>query len=165
LIVLHLTISFSKLTVKVRVDTEISRLYRLLFLARNSAINLGVKTTVCPLVNNNCTNDWSLPLTVFTNKNNNKILESHLNEIKLEEKSAIPENDKLQYGKTRKGITYTASGHLSGWGQNGTFKYCPYQHMNMSRGIIVATSGRLYKSFQKTSGKEVNRSSQIIKCR
>ncbi len=157
--------SFAELTVKVRVDNEISHLYRMLLTARNAAVNTGKDTTLCPLANNVCVEDWALPLTVFTDANNNKIFEKHLDEKILKEKPAIPSLDKLQYGKHRKGVTYSASGALSNWGQNGTFKYCPNNHAGQSRGIIVATSGRLYKSFQGKSGQDRNRSGKAIICR
>lgn len=157
--------SFAEFTVKLRVDNEISTLSRLLLLARNTAINSELSTTICPLKNNICVDDWSLPITVFIDPNENQHYEPTLNENRLDTKLAIQANDKLQYGKYRTAITYTASGHLSGWGQNGTFKYCPYQHADKSRGIIVATSGRIYKSFQRKSGKETNRSGRLIKCK
>ena len=156
--------SFLDLTIKLRVDKEISILYRLLLITRNTAINSGIDTTLCPLVNNACTDDWSLPLYVFLDKNNNKQFEPQNNEKFISMKEAISVNDKLQYGKNRVGITYTATGHLSGWGQNGTFKYCPKNHMEKSRGVVVATSGRVYKSYQSSTGKDKNRSGTIIIC-
>lgn len=156
--------SFAELTVKVRVDNEISHLYRMLLTARNAAVNTGIKTTVCPLVNNVCSDNWALSVYVFSDQNNNKVFEKHLNEEILLTKDAIQQSDKLQYGKNRTAVTYTPSGHLSGWGQNGTFKYCPFNHAALSRGLIVATSGRVYKSFQRKSGKETNRSGKVIRC-
>jgi type IV fimbrial biogenesis protein FimT len=157
-------------TVKLKVDNEISHLYRLLLTARNSAINSGQATTVCPLdKSNQCSSDWSKPLYVFNDINDNKQFEPNNNEKVISMKAAINEQDKLQYGKNRIGVTYTSTGHLSGWGQNGTFKYCPKNHANKSRGIIVATSGRLYKSYQATKGKhkgkDKNRSGTVNICK
>ncbi|MDO6446496.1 GspH/FimT family pseudopilin [Colwellia sp. 1_MG-2023] len=156
-------------TVKLKVDNEISHLYRLLLSARNAAINTGKSTTVCPLNDANyCTNDWARSIYVFTDSNDNKRFEPNNNEHIIVMKGAIDEQDKLQYGKNRVGVTYAATGYLSKWGQNGTFKYCPKNHANHSRGIIVATSGRLYKSYQsqtgKHQGKDKNRSGKIILC-
>jgi type IV fimbrial biogenesis protein FimT len=162
--------SLAKYTVKLKVDNEISHLYRLLLSARNSAINSGKPTTVCPLDDeNNCSGDWAKSIYVFTDENDNKRFEPNDNEQIIVMKAAISIQDKLQYGKNRLGVTYTSTGHLSGWGQNGTFKYCPKNHLNQSRGIIVATSGRLYKSYQSTTGKnkgkDKNRSGIVIFCK
>ncbi len=154
----------AEFTVKTRVDNEVSRLHRLLQLARNSAINSGSNTTICPLVNNICTDNWALQIFVFNDGNNNKKLEKNFNEKILSVKGAIRVKDKLHYGKNRTAITYTASGSLSSWGQNGTFKYCPFSHASMARGLIISTSGRVYKSYQSTTGKEVNRSTKVIRC-
>ena len=161
--------SLMEFTVKLKVDNEISHLYRLLLSARNAAINTGKFTTVCPLNDENyCTNDWTQSIYVFTDTNDNKRFEPNDNEHIIIMKEAIDEQDKLQYGKNRNGVTYASTGHLSGWGQNGTFKYCPNNHAEQSRGIIVATSGRLYKSYQSQSGKhkgkDKNRSGKIILC-
>ncbi|GLX77157.1 type IV minor pilin protein FimT [Thalassotalea insulae] len=155
--------NFTDFIVKLRVDNEISTLYRLLLTARNSAINSGQDTTLCPLVDNTCVEDWSKALYVFTDANNDKQLNN--NDAIIAMKPAIENDDKLQYAKGRTGITYKASGHLSGWGQNGTFKYCPNNHANKARGIIVAISGRLYQSFNKGNNKQdVNRSNTYITC-
>lgn len=157
-------------TVKLKVDSEISHLYRLLLSARNSAINSGQPTTVCPLdEQNHCSDDWAQSIYVFNDNNDNKRFEPNGGEQIIVMKSAISAQDKLQYGKNRTGVTYSSTGHLSGWGQNGTFKYCPKNHANQSRGIIVATSGRLYKSYQsmtgKHKGKDKNRSGTVILCK
>jgi type IV fimbrial biogenesis protein FimT len=157
--------NFIDLTIKLRVDKEISLLYRLLLATRNSAINSGQTITLCPLNSNNqCSADWTLPLYVFTDKNDNKQFEPQANEKIITMKAAINRQDKLQYGKSRIGLSYAPTGHLSGWGQNATFKYCPINHANKSQGIIVATSGRIYKSYQSHSGKNKNRSGTVIIC-
>ena len=162
--------SLANYTVKLKVDNEISHLYRLLFSARNFAISSGKPTTVCPLDNNNrCSDDWDQSIYVFTDSNDNKHFEPNDNEQIILMKGAISKQDKLQYGKNRTGVTYSSTGHLSGWGQNGTFKYCPKNHAAQSRGIIVATSGRLYKSYQSKTGKykgrDKNRSGTVIICK
>ena len=57
-------------------------------------------------------------------------------------------------GSAKIGLTYSPTGHLSGWGQNATFAYCPQNHANKSQGIIVARSGRLHKSYQNENRKK-----------
>jgi len=157
--------SFIDLTIKVKVDKEISLLYRLLLTARNTAINSGQTITLCPLNNQNqCSADWTLPLYVFSDSNDNKQFEPQINERIITMKAAINHQDKLQYGKSRIGLSYAPTGHLSGWGQNATFKYCPINHANKSQGIVEATSGRIYKSYQSHSKKNKNRSGKVIIC-
>lgn len=153
-------------SVQMKVDNEISQLYRLLLLTRNSAINSGSTTTLCPLDKGNiCDTNWQNTLYVFTDLNDNKQYDPLNDEKIISMKKAIPANDQLQYGKNRIAITYRSTGHLADWGQNGTFKFCPNNHADKSRGIVVATSGRIYKSFKTVKEIEKTRSGKRIFCR
>ena len=140
--------SLNNFIVYTRVDNEIFTLHRLILIARNTAISANSKVTLCPLDSNGrCKNLWHQELSVFIDINNNKIY------------------DKLQYGKTRIGLTYAATGHLAGWGQNAIFSYCPKGHNDKNRGIVVATSGRAYVSAaNKTNQKNIRRTGALIKC-
>jgi len=158
--------SLNNFIVSSRVDNEIFTLHRLILTARNSALTHNTSVTLCPLNSKSqCKNSWHLELSVFTDNNNNKVYEPTLNERMVVQKAPIKAGDKLQYGKTRIGLTYAATGHLLGWGQNATFSYCPEYHNDKSRGIIVHTSGRAYVSAaNKTNSKDVKRSGAKIKC-
>ncbi len=135
--------SMSSFIVQLRVNNEISMLQRLLLTTRNYAINSGDRVILCPLtVRGSCTTDWHKELSVFVDYNNNQIFDA-IDEKIITTKAAIKTGDKLIYGKGRTKVTYQPTGHLSGL-SNGTFRYCPYQHMDMSRGIVIARSGRLY---------------------
>jgi len=151
-------------TVKLRVDNEITAISRLLLVARNTAINANQTVTLCPLDSaKKCSNNWHNDISVFTDLNANKQVD--LNDKVISIKAGVNNGDKLQYGKTRKGLTYASTGHLSGWGQNATFKYCPKHHADKSRGIVVAVSGRIYRSFNNsTSLLDKNRSGRKIIC-
>ena len=152
--------------IELRVDNEISTLCRLLFITRNSAINENKTVTLCPLNNKNvCVNQWNDTLSVFVDANNNKIYEPTSGERIITVKQSIFEGDILQYGNTRNGLTYAATGHLSGWGQNATFKYCPKDNSEKSRGIIVSVSGRIYTSSDDNAAqRDKNRSGIAITC-
>lgn len=152
--------------IKMRVDNEVFHVHRLLLLSRNAAINSNVKVTFCPLdEQNQCINRWHKELSVFTDINNNKVFEPWKNEKLLAHKAAIKPGDILSYGTSRRGLTYAETGHLSGWGQNATFSYCPQNHPEKSRGIIVARSGRSYISTLNNSGTaNVRRTGQKIIC-
>jgi len=155
--------SLTEFIIKLRVDNEISSLYRLLLTARNAAINSGSTATLCPLENNICSENWQDDISVFIDNNNNQQLDNQ--EKIIATKSAIDTADKLLYGKSRKAITYAHTGYLAKWGQNGTFRYCPKNHANKARGVIVAVSGRLYKTFNVENGKQdKSRSNKYIIC-
>ncbi|SEK29938.1 type IV fimbrial biogenesis protein FimT [Colwellia chukchiensis] len=157
--------SLNSFLVNIRVDNEIYSLHRLILTARNSALTKNTRVTLCPLNSQGeCKNLWHNELSVFTDSNNNKKYEPALNEQLVAQKAAIKVGDKLQYGKTRIGLTYAATGHLSGWGQNATFSYCPADHSSKSRGIIVHTSGRAYVSENHKNKGDRKRTGAKIKC-
>lgn len=157
--------NLSVFIVKLRVDNEISELFRLLLSARNAAINANQNVTVCPLNDaSQCNTDWQGQISVFIDTNNNKILDIANNEFVIRSKANIKSGDLLVYGKKRDSIIYQPTGRLSGL-SNGTFRYCPQEHSSLSRGIIIAQSGRLYASSDlNNNGIDENRSSVEIKC-
>jgi type IV fimbrial biogenesis protein FimT len=159
--------NFSAFLSQIRVDNEIYVLHRLLFTARNAAINTSLPVTICPLNDENqCTTQWQNEISVFIDLNNNNTYEASNNEILLRTKSAIKNDDKLQYGLWRSRIIYAPTGRTAGWGSNGTFKYCPKDYPEQSRAIRIATSGRLYISSDiDQDGREEVRSGSEINCR
>ncbi len=152
---------------QLRVDNEISTLHRLLFSARNAAINTQLPITICPLnEQNSCTSQWQNELAVFIDLNNNNTYDPIENETLIRTKPAIREVDKLQYGIGRNRIIYAPTGRTIGWGSNGTFKYCPRNYPDKSRAISISTSGRLYASSDiDNDGKDEVRSGSEINCR
>lgn len=155
--------NFSDFIVKLRVDNEIFQLHRMLLITRNSAINSGQKAMLCPLDSTQkCTDQWQKKLSVFVDVNNNKIFDANEKLIKI--KAAITTEDKLVYGKGRNKIIFKPTGQLSGLA-NGTFRYCPKNHKNHSRGIVVARSGRVYQSSDiDHDGIDENRGGKEINC-
>jgi len=155
--------SYSDFIVKMRVDNEISQLYRMLLITRNAAINSGHKAIICPLDNSfQCTDQWQKELSVFVDVNDNKKFDA--NEKVISIRAEIHTGDKLVYGKRRKKITFKPTGQLSGLA-NGTFRYCPSNYKNHSRGIVVARSGRVYQSSDiDNDGIDENRGNKEINC-
>lgn len=155
--------NFNEFIIKMRVNNEISTLHRMLLITRNIAINSGQKTILCPLENNlQCTTNWQNKLSVFIDTNNNKLFDANEKVLKIRPK--ITTGDSLLYGKGRDKITFSPTGHLSGLA-NGTFRYCPKNHKNHSRGIIVARSGRIYQSSDiHNDGIDRNRGNKEINC-
>jgi len=159
--------NFTEFIIKIRVDNEISQLQRLLLVARNSAINYNQNITVCPLDDQlQCTSDWRGAISVFIDRNNNDRLDTNINETIIRIKEAIKLGDKLQYGLRRFRLKYAPTGRTTGFGSNGTFKYCPKNYEQYSRAIIVSTSGRIYLSSDiDKDGKDETRSGSEIVCR
>lgn len=166
--------------VKIRVDNEISEMQRLLLTARNMAINTGKNTTVCPLSGSDCTNNWHNEISVFPNDANTlangiKYTGSTtttdvdgnsttvINDELVKVKEAIKSGDKLQF--THTSIIYKPSGQLLTPTIASTFKYCPKDQADRSRGIDVSISGRSYiSSDTDNDGKDEDRSSNEIVC-
>jgi len=155
--------NYNDFIVKMRVDNEISQLHRMLLITRNTAINSGQRTIICPLDNAlKCTTQWQNELSIFIDVNDNKEFDN--NEKIISMKASINSNDKLVYGKGRTKITFKPTGQLSGLA-NGTFRYCPISYKKYSRGIIVARSGRLYQSSDiDNDGIDENRGNKEISC-
>jgi type IV fimbrial biogenesis protein FimT len=159
--------SLNDFIVRTRVDNEISILHRMLLLARNSAINNELYVTICPLNSKaECSGDWRNEISVFSDINKNRLYEPSKGESILKIKPAIKNDDKLQYGKNRNALIYGPTGHLVIWGGNATFKYCPKNHADKSRGIVVSTSGRVYETiYNDKHSQDTNRSGKVLICR
>ena len=157
--------SFNDFIVQLRVDSEISRLSRLLLAARNHAINNECNVIICPLkINGVCSVDWHKELSVFVDTNNNKKFDRDDNELLIATKSSINSGDILKYATNRNKITYQATGHLFGL-SNGTLRYCPKGYEEKSRAIVIARSGRFYATTDNNKdGQDETRSNQKIVC-
>ncbi|MFT6987855.1 MAG: type IV fimbrial biogenesis protein FimT [Psychromonas sp.] len=155
--------SMSDFLVKMRVDNQITEMQRLLLTARNMAINTGKNTTVCPLSGGACTNNWHNEITVFTNGDNDYDEYKAPSDEFVKVKEAIKSGDKLQFPHTS--LIYKPSGQLLTPTIASTFKYCPKDQADRSRGIDVSISGRSYiSSDTDNDGKDEDRSSNEIVC-
>lgn len=157
--------SMNNFIVKMRVDNEISEMQRLLLTARNMAINTGKNTTVCPLVGGNCNANWQGQISVFTNSANtlaNGNSFAGTDEL-VKVKEAIKVGDKLQFTDTS--VIYTPNGRLLTPIINRTFRYCPKDEADSSRGIDISVSGRSYTSSDiDNDGKDEDRNGTEIIC-
>tara|TARA_R110000803_G_scaffold149508_2_gene214885 strand:+ start:8848 stop:9441 length:594 start_codon:yes stop_codon:yes gene_type:complete len=157
--------SLSGFILQSRVDNEISELHRLLLTARNSAVNNGKNVTVCPLSGTSCGTNWQNELSVFTNNGNslanNKSFDS-ANEELIKVKAKVASGDSLKFSQTI--IIFSPTGRLVSGG-NGTFSYCPKGNTDLSRGINISLSGRLYKtSDTDNDNKDENRNGTDVSC-
>lgn len=150
--------------VRMRVDNEVTEMHRLLLTARNSAINTGLNTTVCPLntaTPQTCTNNWENDISVFTNTTAvTNIMDGTDTLIKI--KAAISNTDELKLSNAG-AIIYTPSGRTLTSNAN-QLTYCPHGYSEESNGIDISTSGRAYIGNENSSGKYVDRDNNVFKC-
>jgi len=157
--------SLSQFMVQSRVDNEITEIHRLILSARNSAINSGKNVTICPLSGTSCTTNWQNELSVFINNDNtltnNKSYDS-ANEELIKVKSTIATGDTLNFSQNV--IIFSPTGRLISGG-NGKFSYCPKGNSDLSRGVEISLSGRVYTtSDSDNDGKDNNRSGTNVSC-
>ena len=157
--------SLNRFMVQSKVDNEISELHRLLLSARNSAINTGKYVTICPLNGTNCTANWENELSVFVNSDNtlaNNIVYNAANEELIKVKSQVSDSDTLNFSQNV--IIFAPTGRLVSGG-NGNFSYCPTGYTDLSRGVEISLSGRVYATADTNNdGKDNNRSGTIVTC-
>ncbi|QTL35362.1 MULTISPECIES: GspH/FimT family pseudopilin [Pseudoalteromonas] len=108
---------------------------RHLTLARLHAITHQTPVTICPLVNNRCTNFWHQELTIFTDRDERAYFDK--NDAKLMVLSEIRASDTLDY--PRAAITFKHTGTLKGFG-NGTFVYCTQRLTGAPLGLALSVS-------------------------
>ena len=153
---------FSDFQVKMRIDNEVSELNRLLLTARNSAINSGMNTTVCPLSSSStCTNDWSGDISVFTNATGDTD-KFDGNDTLIKVKEAIKAKDTVEISNNAI-ITYTPSGRTLQSTAN-QLTYCPSEGAGYSNGVDISTSGRSYIGTQNSSNSYVDRMNNTFEC-
>ena len=156
--------TLNQFLVKMRIDNEVSQLYRLVLSARNSAINMERNVTLCPLSGTNtCTNAWGGELSVFIDLDNDNIFEPANNEALLKVKPAIQNNDTLTYAGFSR-ITFAPTGQLSA-ALNSTFVYCPQGFDDLGRAVLLSASGRAYQSSDiDNDGQDEDRNGNEVDC-
>ena len=149
--------------VRMRVDNEVSQLYNLALLAKNQAVNTEEIVTMCPLVNDSCTDDWEKEGSVFIDVDGDGNFDSGDNDSVIKVKEAIKTGDALEF--PRSSLSFAPTGRLTGGLVNGTFAYCPKNYPDYSRGVILFRSGRAYLSTDSNGdGKEETRGGSVISC-
>lgn len=136
--------SLSNFYARYRAESNIKLIQQTLMLARNHAITLGKKVTVCALVNNECDANWQSGLTAFIDINGNYQLDS--NEHTIFVTNAFSQQDVVICNRIA--FRFRPDGLASG--TNGTLKYCPSDiHSPYSKSVIVNQAGRARVSTAK----------------
>jgi type IV fimbrial biogenesis protein FimT len=123
----------SELKANFSVMADKNSLLTLVKSARETAIINNTYTTVCRLKNNECT-DFSSPLTAFSDKNNNKALDSDETVIAS---AQISSNAQVYWNRHNR-VRFDPTGRAGGF--NGTIRYCS---ANESFSVIISRIGRL----------------------
>ncbi|MFV7782855.1 GspH/FimT family pseudopilin [Shewanella marisflavi] len=127
-----------------RADAAIRIIQQTLQFARNAAINYGVRVTVCPIKDNQCTNDWHLGLSVFTDSGTSNQLDG--NDKLLMQTASFDRDDFVYYN--RAAARFLPDGLASG--TNGTLRYCPSSKTSpYSKAVVVNQAGRVRFSKEK----------------
>ena len=131
--------NFQILIAQHRLENQISRLFKSLYLARQFAVTNSTNVTLCPLINNRCQKDWNEPITIFTDNNLNLALDS--NEDVIFEIDNTFHKDNLTY--PRLAITYRPDASIN-FMQSGSFLYCSpsFPKLKGNR-ITVSQVGRI----------------------
>jgi prepilin-type N-terminal cleavage/methylation domain-containing protein len=162
--------SLSTFIEKMRVDNQISELNRLVLTARNTAINMGINVTLCPLDNSGtCNNDWTGELSVFIDTSNTDAMGNVLaarkfegNDKLIKVKSAVTNKDKLQFTGGNN-LTYAPTGRLVS--ATGMFSYCIITDTSLNRGILITASGRAVPTVDgNNDGVDEDRDLNTITC-
>lgn len=136
--------NFNSLYDHYRADSAIRNIQQTLQLARNSAISYGVRVTICPVIENQCNEDWKLGLTVFTDSGERNTIDG--TDLIISQSSPFEEKDTVVYN--RAAIRFQPDGLASG--TNGTLKYCPTTpESQYSKAVIINQAGRVRFSKEK----------------
>ncbi len=130
--------NFNSLYEHYRADSSIRVIQQTLQMARNIAINYGIRVTVCPIIKNECSDDWTIGITVFIDSGVSNVIDGQ-DEIMIKT-GRFHQGDFVTYN--RGAIRFQIDGLASG--TNGTLKYCPSSTTSQySKAVIINQSGRI----------------------
>jgi len=136
--------SFTAVNEQVRAQSSIKVIQQTMHFARNMAISYGTRVTVCPIVDNKCSSDWRIGLSVFIDRGKKNQLDA--SDSLLQQTSAFNQNDFVGYN--RPAVRFQPDGLASG--TNGTLTYCPSAiDSEYSKAVIVNQAGRARMSKKK----------------
>ena len=121
-----------------RSEGYMKSLSRQLAAARHQAVASGRVITLCPLSKNQCTNDWSLPVSLFFDDDSNMTKAANENVIRII--NQITREDTLTYSGA--GITFLPDGSIVN-GNEGAFVYKARGKSDASaRSIAISSAGK-----------------------
>ena len=119
---------------------DIAGLKMLLHSSREQAMLRQTRVTLCPLVNNRCSNDWNQPLSLFTDPNNNRQLDN--NETVLHILAASRPTNTLRNFNNH-AVSFDSRGFAGA--SAGSFSYCLNDTGQTGLALIISRNGRIRK--------------------
>jgi len=132
--------ALSKLYSRYQASTSVNNFIKALRHARYFALKYEHKTLVCPEYMGKCTNNWSLPIIVFSDDNQN--LARDTDEEIIYSYQAIESAGHWLSRRDVAFIRFTERGHA--YASSNTFVFCPKSGMlEFARQVIVNFQGRI----------------------
>ncbi|MEK9712842.1 MAG: GspH/FimT family pseudopilin [Thalassolituus sp.] len=147
----------------VAMRAESSQIHRAIAFTKYMASYTGKATTFCPLdLRRRCSDDWSEEITIFTDSNQNDLLDGREQILKV-----IPQvgSDVYKREFSRKSpITFQPFGDA--FGHNGIFRICRDDDSNyLSHTVIIASSGRIRQGKDENNdGLAEDSAGDAVKC-
>ncbi len=136
--------SLSSLYNAQRANMNIRKIQQSLQFARSAAINYGITVSVCPIENEQCSDNWRSGLMVFTDSGIKRVIDG--SDKLLYQTGAFNQQDIVTYN--RPAVRFYPDGLASG--SNGTLKYCPSSAANPnSKAVVINLAGRIRFSTEK----------------
>ena len=117
---------------------DITSLHMLLNASREQALSLGTRVTLCPLLNNQCSNNWNEELPLFTDPKNNARLDP--NEMILHTLHKA-DDQTIQRHFNNKAISFDSRGFAGH--ATGSLSYCLKRDKPTGASIIISRNGRM----------------------
>jgi len=130
--------------------TSLSSLRTTLMSARNIALINTQETTVCPMKNDACVNDWNQPLAVFADINSNLELEPN-ESLHLIVSNEIHRGHWQKKRSSMYYIKFSPQGHA--FSSATTFLYCPDSGKGThAKQLVISFQGRIRTNSYLSSG-------------
>ena len=122
-------------------QTSLATLRTALVSARAIALNRSQETIICPIINNECVNDWSQPLAVFADLNRNLSLEPN-ETLHLQVSHEVTKGYWQKKRSTMNYIKFSPMGHA--FSSATTFLYCPDSGEGIyGKQLVINFQGRI----------------------
>lgn len=122
-------------------NTAVSKLKNILNSARIKSLNNEISLTVCPLINNQCTNSWSNTIAVFRDIDTDQILDEE-EDLFLSTSLYSSNGYWLKKRSNTPFIRFSPQGHA--FSSATTFLYCPFSGNNSAaKQVIINFQGRI----------------------
>lgn len=136
--------SYRELVADKQANVAINQIERAVALARHTAINEGIMTTLCRSVDGSqCGGEWQQGFIVFTDRNADRKING--NDALVRIFPPLSDGGSLSFRafQNRQYLQMTAEGMTNY--QNGNFTYCPADgDSRLARQLIINRSGRTY---------------------